>query len=97
MFGGVDFEWAIERASQAVVPACVSVCALLPGVRMCGDVDFESAIERASLITPVPRGVGPMTVAMLMKVGQSHGFTYCVAVLLCGLCLFHVPCVLCRW
>lgn len=31
-----------------------------------GDVDFESACKKASLITPVPGGVGPMTVAMLM-------------------------------
>ncbi len=32
-----------------------------------GDVDFEPAAERAALITPVPRGVGPMTIAMLMR------------------------------
>ncbi|MDF2440263.1 MAG: methylenetetrahydrofolate dehydrogenase / methenyltetrahydrofolate cyclohydrolase [Abditibacteriota bacterium] len=32
-----------------------------------GDVQFESARERASFITPVPGGVGPMTIAMLMK------------------------------
>lgn len=32
-----------------------------------GDVDFASAAERAALITPVPRGVGPMTIAMLMR------------------------------
>ncbi len=35
--------------------------------RVCGDVEFETARERASLITPVPGGVGPLTVAMLMK------------------------------
>ena len=35
--------------------------------RLVGDVDFDSARERASWITPVPGGVGPMTVAMLMK------------------------------
>jgi methylenetetrahydrofolate dehydrogenase (NADP+)/methenyltetrahydrofolate cyclohydrolase len=34
---------------------------------ICGDVDFESAKERASWITPVPGGVGPMTVATLME------------------------------
>jgi methylenetetrahydrofolate dehydrogenase (NADP+)/methenyltetrahydrofolate cyclohydrolase len=34
---------------------------------LCGDVDFDAARERASWITPVPGGVGPMTVAMLMK------------------------------
>jgi len=32
-----------------------------------GDVDFPAAVERASWITPVPGGVGPMTVAMLMQ------------------------------
>jgi len=37
------------------------------GYRLVGDVDFESVAPRASLITPVPKGVGPMTVAMLMK------------------------------
>jgi methylenetetrahydrofolate dehydrogenase (NADP+)/methenyltetrahydrofolate cyclohydrolase len=34
---------------------------------LCGDVDFVSAQERASYITPVPGGVGPMTVATLME------------------------------
>ena len=34
---------------------------------LCGDVQFESAAQRAAWITPVPGGVGPMTVAMLMK------------------------------
>ncbi len=34
--------------------------------RLCGDVDFESVREKASYITPVPGGVGPMTVAMLL-------------------------------
>lgn len=36
------------------------------GVRLVGDVDFESASQVASKITPVPGGVGPMTVAMLL-------------------------------
>ena len=35
--------------------------------RLCGDVDFASAVERAGFITPVPGGVGPMTVAMLLS------------------------------
>ncbi len=35
--------------------------------KLCGDVDFESAKEVASYITPVPGGVGPMTIAMLMQ------------------------------
>jgi methylenetetrahydrofolate dehydrogenase (NADP+)/methenyltetrahydrofolate cyclohydrolase len=34
---------------------------------LCGDVEFEVAAQRAAWITPVPGGVGPMTVAMLMK------------------------------
>ncbi|KAG9250205.1 formate--tetrahydrofolate ligase-domain-containing protein [Emericellopsis atlantica] len=37
------------------------------GYRLVGDVDYDSAAERASAITPVPGGVGPMTVAMLMQ------------------------------
>jgi methylenetetrahydrofolate dehydrogenase (NADP+)/methenyltetrahydrofolate cyclohydrolase len=32
-----------------------------------GDVDFAGAAERARLITPVPGGVGPMTIAMLLR------------------------------
>lgn len=35
--------------------------------KLCGDVDFESAKEVAGAITPVPGGVGPMTIAMLMQ------------------------------
>lgn len=35
--------------------------------KLCGDVDFEEAKGVASYITPVPGGVGPMTIAMLMK------------------------------
>ncbi|XP_016917803.1 C-1-tetrahydrofolate synthase, cytoplasmic isoform X1 [Apis cerana] len=37
------------------------------GQRLVGDVDYEEAVKIASYITPVPGGVGPMTVAMLMK------------------------------
>ncbi len=37
------------------------------GFRLVGDVDFEGARARASKITPVPGGVGPMTIAMLLK------------------------------
>ena len=39
----------------------------LPGGRLVGDVDYEGAAARASWITPVPGGVGPMTIAALMK------------------------------
>jgi methylenetetrahydrofolate dehydrogenase (NADP+)/methenyltetrahydrofolate cyclohydrolase len=36
------------------------------GYRLVGDVDFESVKQKASLITPVPGGVGPMTITMLL-------------------------------
>ena len=36
------------------------------GYRLVGDVDFDAVAPKASQITPVPGGVGPMTVAMLM-------------------------------
>ena len=35
--------------------------------KLCGDVDFQNVEPVASAITPVPGGVGPMTIAMLMK------------------------------
>jgi methylenetetrahydrofolate dehydrogenase (NADP+)/methenyltetrahydrofolate cyclohydrolase len=38
----------------------------LPDGRLAGDVDFESVKERAGYITPVPGGVGPMTITMLL-------------------------------
>jgi methylenetetrahydrofolate dehydrogenase (NADP+)/methenyltetrahydrofolate cyclohydrolase len=38
----------------------------LPDGRLVGDVDFEGVREKASHITPVPGGVGPMTVTMLL-------------------------------
>jgi methylenetetrahydrofolate dehydrogenase (NADP+) / methenyltetrahydrofolate cyclohydrolase len=37
------------------------------GYRITGDVDFENVVKKASFITPVPGGVGPMTIAMLLK------------------------------
>ena len=37
------------------------------GTRVVGDVDFESAVKVAGYITPVPGGVGPMTIAMLLE------------------------------
>jgi len=49
---GVNFKDAPERKS---------------GKKMCGDVDYKAAMVNASLITPVPGGVGPMTIAMLMR------------------------------
>lgn len=37
------------------------------GYRLVGDVDFQEVKKVAGLLTPVPGGVGPMTVAMLLK------------------------------
>lgn len=37
------------------------------GYRLCGDVDYKGVFEKTGAITPVPGGVGPMTIAMLMK------------------------------
>jgi methylenetetrahydrofolate dehydrogenase (NADP+)/methenyltetrahydrofolate cyclohydrolase len=37
------------------------------GFRLVGDVDFDAIKDKASFITPVPGGVGPMTIAMLMQ------------------------------
>jgi methylenetetrahydrofolate dehydrogenase (NADP+)/methenyltetrahydrofolate cyclohydrolase len=38
----------------------------LPSGRLVGDADFEGLLEKVSYITPVPGGVGPMTVTMLL-------------------------------
>ncbi|KAK5096995.1 tetrahydrofolate synthase [Exophiala xenobiotica] len=46
------------------------------GQRLVGDVDFDSAVEVASHITPVPGGVGPMTVAMLLQNVVDAANTY---------------------
>ena len=35
--------------------------------KLCGDVDFDAVSDVASMITPVPGGVGPMTITMLLK------------------------------
>lgn len=50
---------------QGAVVVDVGINRLESG-KLCGDVDFELAKEKASHITPVPGGVGPMTIAMLM-------------------------------
>lgn len=51
------------RAGAAVVDVGIN---RLPDGRLAGDVDFEAARERAGAITPVPGGIGPMTIAMLL-------------------------------
>jgi methylenetetrahydrofolate dehydrogenase (NADP+)/methenyltetrahydrofolate cyclohydrolase len=55
--GAVVIDVGINRVDDARAPR---------GYRLVGDVDFEAVREKASAITPVPGGVGPMTVAMLM-------------------------------
>lgn len=47
------------------------------GRRMCGDVEYKGVSAVASKITPVPGGVGPMTVAMLMRVSDGWGWGGC--------------------
>ena len=56
--GAVVIDVGINRVPDATKKA---------GYRLVGDVQFEGVAQRASQITPVPGGVGPMTVAMLMK------------------------------
>ena len=56
--GAVVIDVGINRVDDAAAPK---------GYRLVGDVDFGSAREVASLITPVPGGVGPMTIAMLLE------------------------------
>lgn len=56
--GAVVIDVGINRVEDPSAPR---------GYRLVGDVDFESAKEVASLITPVPGGVGPMTIAMLLR------------------------------
>ncbi len=56
--GAVVIDVGINRIDDA---------SLARGYRIVGDVDFESVAPKTSAITPVPKGVGPMTVAMLLK------------------------------
>jgi methylenetetrahydrofolate dehydrogenase (NADP+) / methenyltetrahydrofolate cyclohydrolase len=69
--GLVRGEWIQEGA--VVVDVGIN---RLPDGRICGDVEFDAASERAAWITPVPGGVGPMTVATLLQntlqAAQSH-------------------------
>lgn len=58
----VKGEWIKEGAT--VIDVGIN---RLPDGKLTGDVDFESAVKRAGYITPVPGGVGPMTIAMLLS------------------------------
>jgi len=55
--GAVVIDVGVNRVKDASKKA---------GYRLVGDVDFEAVKEKASLITPVPGGVGPMTITMLL-------------------------------
>ena len=55
-----------DMISDGVVIIDVGINRLENG-KLCGDVDFEQCEKKAAFITPVPGGVGPMTIAMLMK------------------------------
>jgi methylenetetrahydrofolate dehydrogenase (NADP+)/methenyltetrahydrofolate cyclohydrolase len=56
--GAVVIDVGVNRVDDASAPK---------GYRLVGDVAFEEAREVASKITPVPGGVGPMTIAMLLR------------------------------
>lgn len=56
--GAVVIDVGINRVEDSTKPK---------GYRLTGDVNFEGAMEFASWVTPVPGGVGPMTIAMLLK------------------------------
>ncbi|MCQ1536218.1 bifunctional methylenetetrahydrofolate dehydrogenase/methenyltetrahydrofolate cyclohydrolase [Methanosarcina sp. KYL-1] len=62
---GVKHLIKADMVKEGVVIFDVGITKEADGVY--GDVDFENVIKKASLITPVPGGVGPMTIAMLMK------------------------------
>ena len=57
------------KEGAAVIDVGVNRIGVTPEgkAKLAGDVDFEGVKEKASLITPVPGGVGPMTITMLMK------------------------------
>jgi methylenetetrahydrofolate dehydrogenase (NADP+)/methenyltetrahydrofolate cyclohydrolase len=55
--GAVVIDVGINRLEDTTSPR---------GYRLVGDVDFENVFPKAAAITPVPGGVGPMTIAMLM-------------------------------
>jgi methylenetetrahydrofolate dehydrogenase (NADP+)/methenyltetrahydrofolate cyclohydrolase len=55
-----------EDVKEGAVVIDVGIHRLENGT-LCGDVDFEEVFPKAAAITPVPGGVGPMTIAMLMK------------------------------
>ena len=55
-----------DMVKQGAIVIDVGINRMADG-RLCGDVDFAEVSKKAGYITPVPGGVGPMTIAMLMK------------------------------
>ena len=55
------------RAAQHVTDALLQDATKKRGYRLVGDVDFDAVSQKAAAITPVPGGVGPMTIAMLLQ------------------------------
>jgi methylenetetrahydrofolate dehydrogenase (NADP+)/methenyltetrahydrofolate cyclohydrolase len=55
--GAVVIDVGVNRVTDATAKA---------GFRLKGDVDFEAVAQKAAAITPVPGGVGPMTITMLL-------------------------------
>ena len=55
--GAVVVDVGVNRIEDATKKA---------GFRLVGDVDFDACAKKASMITPVPGGVGPMTITMLL-------------------------------
>lgn len=63
-----------EMVKEGAVVIDVGINRDLESQRIVGDVDYEAVAKKCSAITPVPKGVGPMTVAMLL----SNTFSSCV-------------------
>jgi methylenetetrahydrofolate dehydrogenase (NADP+)/methenyltetrahydrofolate cyclohydrolase len=61
----IDASWL--KPGAVVIDVGINRIASESGSRLVGDVDYESARTVASAITPVPGGVGPMTIAYLLK------------------------------
>ena len=66
-FGTLLASRVVISSKKKDINTCFSDDTKKSGKRLAGDVDYQGAQEVASWITPVPGGVGPMTVAMLLR------------------------------
>lgn len=64
---GINFDKTGDAQCVSLFHQGLPSYAPLPAGKMVGDVEFDAAVRRSSYITPVPGGIGPMTVAMLME------------------------------